>query len=145
MPNPEKAKVIFNSGLNCAQAILLTFTERYHLDKELAVKITCGFGGGMAGMQESCGAFTGSIMVIGLAKTNKELDNPTNKEIVYHYISEFTKRFKEKYPSTLCREILNCNLNSEEGYKTYEDMNLRDTVCAECVACSVTLLDELLK
>ncbi|MFA4851517.1 MAG: C-GCAxxG-C-C family protein [Bacteroidales bacterium] len=144
MTNSEKAKDIFDSGLNCAQSVLLVFAKRFNLDKDLTIKLASGFGGGMARMQETCGAVTGSIIAIGLAAYNPSEDFPTSKERVYYIISKFIKRFKEKYDSTLCHEILNCDLNTEEGNRFYEDTGMREKICAGCVIHAVDILDDLI-
>jgi len=145
MTNSEKAKEIFNSRLSCAQSVLLVFAKKFNLDEDLIIKLSSGFGGGMARMQETCGAVTGSIMAIGMSAYDPSEDFPTSKERVYYIISKFIKHFKEKYSSTLCREILNCDLNTEEGNKFYEDNGMREKICAGCVIHAVNILDDLIE
>ena len=144
MTRPEKAIEFFNSGHNCAQSVLLAFEKDLISDKELIIKIASGFGGGMARMQETCGAITGSIMAIGLAAYDPAEDYPTSKERVYSIISEFIQHFKDKYGSTLCSELLNCNLSTEEGNRLYEEMGLREKICVKCVRDSVEILEKLI-
>lgn len=41
-----KAKIaldLFKSGLNCAQAVLTSFSEDLHLDPGVAKSVSCGF------------------------------------------------------------------------------------------------------
>ncbi len=141
----EEAVKIFDSGYNCAQAVLLAFSEKFNIDKDSAVKIASGFGGGMARMQETCGAVTGGIMIAGLAFTNIMEDNATNKERVYYIISQFIMRFKEKYGTIKCSELLNCDRNTEEGQRYYEKNNLQQNICRNCVEDVTRLLDDLTK
>jgi len=44
----ETASRKFISGYNCAQAVLFSFAEDFKIDKNVALKIACGFGAGMA-------------------------------------------------------------------------------------------------
>ena len=60
------AEEMFRSGYVCSQAVFATFSEMLGLDKETALKIANGFGGGIARKQEICGAVSGAIMAIGL-------------------------------------------------------------------------------
>ena len=50
---------------NCAQAVVMAFTPECGLTEEQAMKLCAHFGGGMK-MAATCGAITGSLMVIGL-------------------------------------------------------------------------------
>lgn len=76
----EEAILSFKSGLNCAQAVLTAYSEEMNFDKKLALSISCGFGGGMGRLQETCGAVTGSYMVLGVYNCKKVTDNQDRKE-----------------------------------------------------------------
>ncbi len=52
--------------MNCAQAVVIAFSDELDFDREMAARISCGFGGGMGRLQETCGAATGSFMVLGI-------------------------------------------------------------------------------
>jgi C_GCAxxG_C_C family probable redox protein len=141
----EIATKFFDSGYNCAQSVLMTFSDELNISKEIAINIASGFGGGMARMQNTCGAVTGGIMTIGMALSNEKEDIVTNKERVYHVISLFTSKFKEKYRSVKCRDLLNCDLNTDEGQQFYEEHELHQKVCMSCVCDATAYLEELLK
>mgnify|MGYP000243670858 CR=1 FL=1 len=56
-------------------------------------------------MRGACGAVTGALMVLGMAFGHSE----EMMVIRRHHgrkVAEFKKRFLEKYPSDMCREIL---------------------------------------
>ena len=65
MTKAERARALFLEGCNCAQAVFLAFAEE-KMDRETALKIASGFGGGMAGMRGVCGAVSGMFMAYGL-------------------------------------------------------------------------------
>jgi C_GCAxxG_C_C family probable redox protein len=144
MSNSEKATEIFNSGYNCAQAVILAYTDRFNIDKEHALQLTCGFGSGIARMQETCGAVTGAVMVIGLAVGEKIPVFPDRKEKAYELIQEFVKRFLEKNNSIKCRDLLNCDVNTEEGMYLYDLNELHEKVCSKCISDAVEILDTLI-
>ncbi len=50
---------------NCAQSVLITFSEKCGITQEQAASIGAHFGGGMK-MGSLCGAITGGTMVIGM-------------------------------------------------------------------------------
>jgi len=50
----KDAIACFNGGFNCAQAIVATYCEQFGMDKETALKVSCGLGGGMGKLQETC-------------------------------------------------------------------------------------------
>ena len=64
----EQAVRKFRKGFNCSQAVLSVYAEEFGLCRETALKIACGYGGGMGRMALTCGAVTGAFMVIGLRK-----------------------------------------------------------------------------
>ena len=47
MTKAERARELFLEGCNCAQAVFLAFAEE-KMDRDTALKIASGFGGGMA-------------------------------------------------------------------------------------------------
>ena len=65
MTKAERARELFLEGCNCAQAVFLAFAEE-KMDRDPALKIASGFGGGMAGMRNVCGAVNGMFMAYGL-------------------------------------------------------------------------------
>lgn len=85
--------------LNCCQKVILSFAKGADLDKEIAVRVGAGFGSG-ACSGELCGAVSGAVMVLGLMYSEGE--SPSVKDTV----TAFQGKFKEKYGSLRCKEIL---------------------------------------
>ena len=67
MTRAERARDLFFEGCNCAQAVFLAFAED-RMDRDTALKIASGYGGGMAGMRGVCGAVNGMFMAYGLLR-----------------------------------------------------------------------------
>ena len=70
----------FSEGYNCAQAVLYCFCDDLGFDKNTALKLATGFGGGMGRKEEVCGAVTGGIIVLGAntAGGRKTIARPPN-------------------------------------------------------------------
>ena len=65
MTKGEKAKNLFLSGCNCAQAVSTAFSDEIGIDEEILKKLMIGFGGGMGRMREVCGAVSAMTFIIG--------------------------------------------------------------------------------
>ena len=83
MSYKEKARAIFKSGYNCAQAVFLAFTDIMEIDEKTATKLSSSFGGGMGRLREVCGAVSGCFMVLGTVLGS---DDPTDHDAkMKHY------------------------------------------------------------
>ena len=49
-------------GYNCAQVVLCSYADVLSIDEETLFQISEGFGAGMGGMMETCGAVTAMFM-----------------------------------------------------------------------------------
>lgn len=139
----DKAAEFFKSGMNCAQSVLTAFSEELLLNTDDAAKVASAFGGGMGRLQEKCGAVTGAFIVIGMYCSNRFTDAKERKEKTNLLVQEFNAKFNDSCGSTICRELMGCDLNTEEGKRYSEEKNLRENVCLPCVRTSVKLLNEI--
>jgi C_GCAxxG_C_C family probable redox protein len=143
MNRSEQAGELFLSGYNCAQAVILTFADDLKFSKELAQKMAAGFGGGMGKQQETCGAVTGAIMVLGLLKGEEVNNNDELKTATYGSVKDLTRAFVATYKSTKCRDLIDCDLNTPEGEAKFKEENIMETVCAGCVKKAVEIVENL--
>ncbi len=143
MEKSEKAVQYFKEGFNCSQSVFAAYAEKSGIDKDLALRIAAGFGGGIARMQKTCGAVTGAVMAIGYVKGHTQPDAVDQKEMVYNLTKEFIDRFIQKHKTIKCSELLGCSLVTEEGKNMAKELNLFETVCSKCVKDAVDILDEL--
>jgi C_GCAxxG_C_C family probable redox protein len=139
----EKAIRSFSADLNCAQSVMMAYTEELKIDPEIALSVSCGFGGGMGRLQETCGAVTGAFMVLGIHNCKKYRDNKDRKENTYTMIQLFSDKFKLLHGTMDCRLLLNCDLRTEEGQRYVQDNKLHETVCEKCVSDSIRIIEEL--
>ena len=141
----EKALESFRSGLNCAQAVVTSYSGIMNYDNSLALSISCGFGGGMGRLQETCGAVTGSFMVLGMHNCKKFSDNKERKEATYAMVQKFSEQFKQINGSTDCISLLKCDLKTEEGNRYAKENNLFGTVCEKCISDSIRIISDLIE
>ncbi|MFW9900041.1 MAG: C-GCAxxG-C-C family protein [Candidatus Thorarchaeota archaeon] len=144
MSGIEKAITSFRGDFNCAQSILSSFAPQYGLDKDTALKLATGFGGGMGRMQNTCGAVSGAFMVIGL-KYGMGIDGDVEaRDKTYELVREFTKRFQEISGSINCKELLGCDINTPEGKEYYDQNDFFEKKCFEYVKNAAKILEEIL-
>ncbi len=144
----EAASQRFSQGFNCAQAVFSTYAPLLGVEQDDALRISTGFGAGMGRLQETCGAVTGAIMVIGCKHGMVDAANPAAKETAYAHVQKFAHQFRKLHGTTSCRQLLGCDLTTEEGRKHFEGKGLLRAVCIPCVrnACKIleeTVLDDL--
>lgn len=140
----EKAIETFRKGLNCAQSVVTTFSDKLNFDKNIAEVMSCGFGGGMGRLGETCGAVTGSYMVLGIFNCARHVDNTSRKEATYAMVREFSNKFKQINGTTDCKSLLKCDLGTEEGHKYAKENNLFGTICEKCIKDSIRIVNQLI-
>lgn len=143
MDNADKAAIMFKEGFSCSQAVLAAYCERFGLDKEQAYKISTGFGGGMH-LDQTCGAVTGALMVIGLKYGRTREDDVEAKMNTAKKEVEFAKKFKARHGSIGCTELIGCNISTMEGYQEAKKKDLFKQVCPKYVISATEILDEIL-
>ena len=94
MNHRELAERNFEAGYNCAQSVLLAFSDLTGLEDKTALAISSSFGAGMGRLREVCGAVSGMFMVAGLLYGGKT----TQEEKAAHYerLQLLAARFREK-------------------------------------------------
>lgn len=140
----QNAITTFRTGLNCAQAVFASYAEKLEFDRETALHVSAGFGGGMGHLQETCGVVTGAFMVISVYNSRLYAENQTRKEKSYAMIREFNSRFLEMHKSAKCRDLIDCDLSTEEGRARVRELQLHETICEGCMATSIGILREMI-
>lgn len=92
----------------------MSFKDYLGIKDSLIPRLATGFGGGIGRKGSLCGAFTGSIMTIGM-KTGRT--DPKDKEAVvkvYEKCREYWNRFEKEFGSNVCYDIVGIHLDNEE-------------------------------
>jgi C_GCAxxG_C_C family probable redox protein len=134
----------FAEGFNCAQSVFYSFCDDLRFDKNTALKMACGFGGGMGRTGEVCGAVSGGILVIGIKYGRGKKDDRTATELTYKKTRQFMDQFAGKHGSFICRKLLSgCELTTEEGQKQFKENDLLNKTCKPCIQSAVEILENI--
>lgn len=127
------AAAYHDRGFNCAQSVICALAPHVGLDPKAAFALAEGFGAGMGGMTETCGAISGGIMALGQVESSG-FDAPGSKGATYRLARAYCDAFKEENGSTICRELK--GVDSENG-------PLRS--CAGCIDDAIDLFADLIE
>ena len=141
----DAAASAFAQGLSCSQAVFSAYAAEHGLDRDAALKVAAGFGGGMGRMAQTCGAVTGAYMVIGLKHGAVSGQDQDAKQKTYRLVREFAERFHARNGSVVCRELLGCDISTPEGFEKMRALGLHEKVCTKLVRDACEILDEMLK
>jgi C_GCAxxG_C_C family probable redox protein len=133
----------FKSGLNCSQAVLGHYAEDNGLSLEPALRMAAGFGGGIGRTGGVCGAVSGAIMAIGLMSPASNPRDTAAKSQIYGLVRSFLEEFAARNGSTLCRELLGCDISTPEGYELAAGQGLFHTRCPQYVQDAIDILDDM--
>ena len=106
MTHSEKGAKYFCEGYNCSQSVVLAFCDDLNLDKELALKLSSSFGGGMGRLREVCGAVSGMFMIAGLLKGYSNPTDKKAKDAHYALIQALSEEFKAVHSTYICKDLL---------------------------------------
>lgn len=137
---PEQAVATFKERFNCSQSVLSAYAEESGLDRETALKLSCGFGAGMARMGETCGAVTGAFMVLGLKFGAAVPGDSPEKARTFELIGEFTRQFEARHGSLVCKQLLGFDMSTPEGKKAAKNRGSFD-LCPKLVQSAVEILE----
>ena len=115
-------------GYNCAQAVAMPFCEEMELDTATVKRATEGFGAGMGGRTQTCGALSGAIFVAG--KLNADPADPASKMDTYAVCAKMSEAFVAHCGSGVCAVI--------KGLTGGEML----CSCNDCIAYGVKLVEE---
>lgn len=142
-PKQQKAHDYFYGGYNCAQSVFAAFYEEMGLDEETALKLMIPMGGGVGGLREICGAFTGAAMALNMIEGAFDPTDPERKKRIYALVQEKAEAFKAQFETVICRELLERNditpspIPAKRDEKYYEERP-----CGKYVEYAAKLVEE---
>jgi len=138
----ERALSCFGQNFNCSQAVFSAFAPLYGIDEKTALKLASPFGGGFARQGHVCGAVTGALLAIGLARGT---EGPAGKGDIYRLGQEFLHRFETEHGSLLCRTLIACDISTPEGYQQAVERGIFKTICPDLVRNAVEIAGSMLE
>lgn len=139
MRRVEEAVSCLKEGFSCSQAVLSAYGTEFGLDREIALKVSGAFGGGMGRMGGTCGAVTGAFMVIGLKYGKTKAEDNQTREKACSLVREFVAEFESRNGSIICRELIGGDIGTPEGMRTARN------VCPELVTDAAEIIERLLE
>ena len=146
MDRAKRAEENFKSGLNCAQSVVLAFSDLTGMSEEDLLRVSAPFGGGVGRMREICGTVSAMAMVAGLLFYHAKTPTLAEKSALYAREQELAARFREKEGSIVCRELLagvtsDCSPQAEARTPEYYKKRPCSMLCAE----AAKILEEYLQ
>ena len=143
-----KARAYFESGYNCAQAVVMAYNDIMSLTEDDAAKIAAPFGGGMGRLREVCGTVSGMTMLAGAIQPSFDPKNMEERKANYALVQEFAAAFREENGDIVCRRLLGLEpMHPQESpmpsERTAEYYKKRP--CVEYVASAARIVGEYLK
>ena len=143
MTHAEQAQALFMQGYNCAQAVFAAFCDETGLTQQQALKLASGFGGGVSGMREVCGAVSGLTLTLSAIYGYDVPDDRAAKLALYHGVQEAAERYRAENGSIICRELLGLSQDVKKvdpAPRTQEYYKKRP--CPELVAMAAQIADD---
>ena len=131
MRKKEIAVEKFMKGYNCCQAVACAYCEDFGIPERDMLRLTEGFGSGIGGLGDTCGAIMGVFLIISLSNSAGDMEQPKlTKFDTYGKILDAAAAYREKMGSLYCRD-----LKTEDGPQPLPG-------CIRCVAAGAEILDE---
>ncbi len=108
------ARNYFTSGYNCAQSVVMAYTDIFEVDAQMVISIASSFGGGMGRLREVCGAVSGMSILAGLMLPATDVEDRAAKSANYKLVQELAEEFRSHNGSIVCRELLGLSCRKED-------------------------------
>lgn len=129
----EKALDNHKKGYNCAQAVVCAYAKEVKISESEAYRMAEGFGSGLAGTQQTCGAVLGMAVVLSLMNSSGKLGDKSTRGKTYQLIQQALKMFETMNQTTECARL--------KGYGSQPMIRS----CSGCVEDCVRIIEELRK
>ena len=139
----DEARAKFENHYNCAQSVFVPFAKQMGLDDGLACKLATPFGGGMGHNGQVCGAISGALLAIGLARGIDEVD-AEKKAVCYDLAKEFQDSFVALHGDLTCPGLLGLDITDPEQMQEAREEDLFHTLCPVFVADAARIAGEVL-
>ncbi len=128
------AKTLENhkKGYNCCQAVACAYCDLVGMDEATLFRAAEAFGAGMGGMETTCGAVSGAVLLAGLKNSGGDLENPRTKGGSYRLSKQIVDGFRKKNTTVVCKEL--------KGVETKQVLRS----CDGCIEDAAALVEEIL-
>ncbi|HLP60735.1 MAG TPA: C-GCAxxG-C-C family protein [Candidatus Deferrimicrobium sp.] len=144
MTNKEHAVALFEEGFCCSQAVITPYVEQWGLDRDIFLKLTDAFGGGIGGMAGICGAVSAAIMVIGLKNGRTAAADLNAKQKTRGLVKEFVKQYQDRNGFIECKHLLGVDISTAEGQAQAKEKGFFNSKCPRLIEDAVEILDGIM-
>lgn len=137
----SRAKAHFDAGYHCAESVLLAAADHAGVHSPLIPAIASGFCHGTAHTWGTCGALNGAILALNLTHGRSAPDQSIANN--YRAVRKMIDEFGKACGSTLCSELMGCDLDTRDGQLAYQN-NRQRSQCREVVAIAAGLVAQLI-
>ena len=142
----QEAIRLFKEGFNCAQAVFLAFEDKYNIERDVALRLSSSFGGGMGRLREVCGAVTGMFMVAGVLYGYDEFNNHEKKSAHYTRIQQLAREFEVRNGSIICRQLLDLDKKTDHPVpEKRTEQYYQKRPCVELVGIAAAIMEQYIK
>ncbi len=135
----------FDSLLNCAESTSKAVADHFNVGKCGFPRAATTFGGGIARGGGPCGAVSGTLMGIGLLYGRDAGGDHRHLDRVYAMVREFQDEFTRRFGSTLCRELLGCDIGTDKGRRLAKKDGLFKKRCPDYVRGAMDILADIVE
>ena len=144
MTHIEKAKDLFGRKFHCSQAVFAAFAEELGITEKQALKIGACLGSGMR-KGEVCGACTGALLALGLRFGQADKEDIESRLKTNEVTDRFLAEFKKENGSYMCKELLGCDLSTQEGIAMAVEKKLFTEFCPKMVESATKIAEDILE
>jgi C_GCAxxG_C_C family probable redox protein len=135
----------FDGLLNCAESTSKAVADHFNVGRCGFPRAATPFGGGIARGGGPCGAVTGTLMGIGLLYGRDAGGDHRNLDRVYAMVHELQEEFARRFGSTMCRDLLKCDISTNKGRIKAKKDRLFDKQCPDYVAGALDILADIVE
>jgi len=135
----------FDGLLNCAESTSKAVADHFNLGNCAFPRAATAFGGGIARTGGMCGAVSGTLMGIGLLYGRDEGGDHHRLDEVYAMVRHFTDEFTRRFGSTVCHELLKCDIGTNRGRIEAKKCKLFERQCPDYVTGAMDILADIVE
>lgn len=129
------------NGACGSQAFVAAYGDLFGISQETALKIACGFSGGIGLTGEVCGMVTGAVMLLGLKNGPANVGRKKSYEKTVELAKQFSKDFRTQHKTVVCRELIQCDISTPEQYAKAHENTKTWEICFQGAKTIVDLLE----
>ena len=128
----------------CSEAVLMALSECLGVSSEIIPRIATGFGAGVGGKGEVCGALSGAVMGLGLRFGRSTVEEGEGERRPHWFSTELATRFQEQFGHVRCEDLLGLDLSLAEDFRTYHERGLWEINCRDIIKVATRLAYDML-